>query len=88
MNNEVKNSIIKEYRLHDTDRGSIEIQIAVLTNRINDLNQNHLSKFPKDMSARHGLIKLVGQRRSFLAYLKRNSEAGYQSIIARLQIRK
>jgi len=88
MNKEVKNTIIKEYRLHDNDKGSIEVQIAVLTNRINDLNTNHLTKFPKDMSARHGLIKLVGQRRSFLAYLKRNSESAYQSLIERLQIRK
>ena len=79
--------IIKEYGLKEGDTGSPEVQVALLTYRINDLNE-HLSTHPKDHHSRRGLLKMVGQRRNLLAYLKENDLERYRSLISRLGLRK
>ena len=68
---EIKQQIIKDYQLKEGDTGSPEVQIAILTYRINDLNE-HLKEHKKDHHSRRGLLKMVGQRRNLLAYLKDN----------------
>ena len=83
----MKNQIIKEYQLKEGDTGSPEVQIAVLTYRINDLNE-HLKVHKKDHHSRRGLLKMVGQRRNLLAYLKDNDLDRYRTLIARLGLRK
>lgn len=87
MLKEEKTAIIKEYALHEGDTGSAEVQIAVLTKRINDLT-DHLRTHQKDHHSRRGLLKMVGQRRSLLNYLMKVDIERYRSIIARLGIRK
>ena len=84
---EIKNQIIKEYQLKEGDTGSPEVQIAILTYRINDLNE-HLKMHKKDHHSRRGLLKMVGQRRNLLAYLKDNDLDRYRELIARLGLRK
>ena len=84
---EMKNQIIKEYQLKEGDTGSPEVQVAILTYRINDLNE-HLKTHKKDHHSRRGLLKMVGQRRNLLAYLKDNDLERYRSLIARLGLRK
>ena len=84
---EMKNQIIKEYQLKECDTGSPEVQIAVLTYRINDLNE-HLKVHKKDHHSRRGLLKMVGQRRNLLAYLKDKDLDRYRTLIARLGLRK
>lgn len=82
-----KTAIIKEFALHEGDTGSPEVQIAVLTKRINDLTE-HLKENKKDHHSRRGLLKMVGHRRNLLAYLQKVDIERYRSIIARLGIRK
>ena len=82
-----KLSIIKEYATHEGDTGSPEVQIAVLTKRINDLT-DHLKIHKKDHHSRRGLLMMVGHRRNLLAYLQKVDIERYRSIIARLGIRK
>ena len=82
-----KNEIIKTYARHEGDTGSPEVQIAVLTKRINDLTE-HLRSNKKDHHSRRGLLKMVGQRRSLLNYLTKIDIERYRSIIAALGIRK
>ena len=82
-----KAEIIKEYQLKEGDTGSPEVQIAILTYRINDLNE-HLKEHEKDHHSRRGLLKMVGQRRNMLAYLKAKDLERYRSLIARLGLRK
>lgn len=82
-----KQAIMKEYATHEGDTGSPEVQIAVLTKRINDLTE-HLRTNQKDHHSRRGLLKMVGQRRSLLNYLIKVDIERYRSIIARLGIRK
>ena len=84
---EIKQQIIKEYALKEGDTGSPEVQIAILTYRINDLNE-HLKTHKKDHHSRRGLLKMVGQRRNLLAYLKDNDLERYRNLIARLGLRK
>jgi small subunit ribosomal protein S15 len=84
---EIKDQIIKEYQLKEGDTGSPEVQIAVLTYRINDLNE-HLKVHKKDHHSRRGLLKMVGQRRNLLAYLRDKDVERYRSLIARLGLRK
>ena len=84
---EIKDEIIAEYRMHDHDSGSPEVQIAILTRRITDLTQ-HLKDHPKDHHTTRGLLKLVGQRRRMLDYLKRKKIDRYRIIIQKLCIRK
>ena len=87
MLKEEKNAIIKEYAQHEGDTGSPEVQIALLTNRINDLTE-HLKTHKKDHHSRRGLLKMVGQRRNLLNYLTKVDIERYRAIIAKLGIRK
>ncbi|MBK8046434.1 MAG: 30S ribosomal protein S15 [Anaerolineales bacterium] len=82
-----KAQLIEEYRINETDTGSPEVQVALLTNRINALI-DHLNKHKHDEGSRRGLLKLVGQRRRHLAYLKRKDTQRYQALIQRLGLRK
>jgi small subunit ribosomal protein S15 len=82
-----KATIIKEYHVHPNDTGSPEVQIALLTTRINQLIE-HLKMHKHDEHSRRGLLKLVGQRRRQLAYLNRKDSERYQDIIKRLGLRK
>lgn len=87
MLKEEKNQIIKEYAAHEGDTGSPEVQIAVLTRRINDLTE-HLKANNNDHHSRRGLLKMVGHRRNLLAYLQKKDIERYRSIVARLGLRK
>ena len=84
---EVKEKIISEYRTHEQDTGSPEVQVAILTNRINELTE-HFKTHTKDHHSRRGLLKLVGRRRRLLDYLKRQDLERYRSTIERLGLRK
>jgi len=82
-----KERLIREYRMHDDDTGSPEIQIALLTERINHLTE-HLKKHTKDFSSRRGLLKLVGKRRRLLDYLKDTDLDDYRKLVKELGLRK
>jgi small subunit ribosomal protein S15 len=82
-----KHQIITDYRLHDKDTGSPEVQIAILSERIGYLTE-HFRTHTKDHHSRRGLLKLVGQRRKLLDYLKTTNRERYDNIIGRLGIRK
>ena len=84
---EMKQQIIKDYQLKEGDTGSPEVQIAILTYRINDL-QAHFKANPKDNHSRRGLLQMVSKRRKFLNYLMKNDINRYRVIIDRLNIRK
>jgi small subunit ribosomal protein S15 len=84
---EVKEQVIRDYRVHDKDTGSPEVQIALLTTRINELTE-HFKTHGKDHHSRRGLLKLVGQRRRLLDYLKGKDGSRYRTTIERLGIRK
>lgn len=84
---EEKNSIIENFRLHEKDTGSPEVQIAILTYRINSLTE-HLRIHPKDHHSRRGLLKMVGQRRGLLNYLKDIDIERYRTIINQLGLRR
>ncbi len=84
---ETKSNIIEKFKTHPTDTGSPEVQIAVLTQRINELNE-HLQTHKKDHHSRRGLLKMVGKRRSLLKYLKDNNLEKYRTLIAELGLRK
>ncbi|MFH1146493.1 MAG: 30S ribosomal protein S15 [Pseudomonadota bacterium] len=84
---EHKQEIIEQFRIHTSDTGSPEVQIALVSERINSLTE-HFKVHKKDHSSRRGLLKLVGQRRRMLNYLKKNDIERYRSVIARLGIRK
>ena len=87
MDKTKKQEIIAKYGRHEGDTGSPEVQIALLTKRINDLT-DHLKIHKKDHHSRRGLLKMVGQRRNLLNYLMKTDIERYRSIIARLGIRK
>jgi small subunit ribosomal protein S15 len=82
-----KLNIINDYRIHDTDTGSPEVQIALLSTRINYLTE-HFKSHKKDHHSRRGLLKLVSQRRKLLDYLKKSDKDRYEKVIVRLEIRK
>ena len=84
---EVKSQIIEESRLHENDTGSPEVQVALLTYRITELTE-HFKSHSKDHHSRRGLLKLVGQRRRLLDYMKRQDFERYRTTIERLGIRK
>ncbi len=84
---EAKQGVIQEYRVHPRDTGSPEVQVALLTARIQELTQ-HLQGNRKDHAARRGLLKLVGRRTSLLSYLTRTDRERYKTIIGRLGLRK
>jgi small subunit ribosomal protein S15 len=81
-----KNDIITKYQLHENDRGSAPVQIALLTARINDLT-DHFRKHHKDHHSRRGLLKMVGQRRRLLEYLKRTNLTRYRELLEDLGLR-
>ena len=82
-----KNELINEYKVHDTDTGSPEVQIAVLTESINTLNE-HLRTHKKDHHSRRGLLKMVGKRRNLLTYLRNKDVQRYRELINRLGLRR
>ncbi len=84
---EKKTQLIGEYRRHETDAGSPEVQIAVLTTRIAELTE-HLRTHRKDYSSRRGLVMMVGKRNRLLRYLARTDRGAYQALIKRLGLRK
>ncbi len=84
---EKKAAIIKEYATREGDTGSPEVQVAILTARINELNE-HLKTHQKDYHSRRGLLKMVGRRRNLLGYLKDKDVERYRTLIARLGLRK
>ncbi|MEF9984475.1 MAG: 30S ribosomal protein S15 [Oscillospiraceae bacterium] len=84
---EEKNAVIEANKLHEKDTGSPEVQIAILTTRINQLTE-HLKAHQKDHHSRRGLLKMVGQRRNMLNYLMKKDIERYRALIAKLGIRK
>ncbi len=82
-----KQEIINNYKKHETDTGSTEVQVALLTERINHLTE-HLKEHKHDNHSRMGLFKMVGKRRSLLKYLERTNLEGYRELIKKLGIRK
>ena len=82
----VKEEVIKKYQLHDNDRGSTPVQIAILTTRINDL-RGHFDAHKKDHHSRRGLLKMVGRRRRLLEYMKKTDVEKYRDLIQDLGLR-
>jgi len=87
LNKEVKTKVITDYHRHETDTGSPEVQVAILTSRILQLTE-HLRSHKHDDSSRRGLLKLVGQRRRLLAYLRRNDYQRYLALTEQLKLRR
>lgn len=87
LSKEKKQELIKEFGKSENDTGSAAVQIAILTHRIQELN-DHLSDHKKDHHSRRGLLKMVGKRRSLLAYLKDNDFDAYKEVISKLNLRK
>ncbi|NLY30094.1 MAG: 30S ribosomal protein S15 [Firmicutes bacterium] len=86
MDKDIKRQIIEEYKLHDSDTGSPEVQIAILTKRISDLTE-HLKVHKKDYHSRRGMLKMIGQRKGLLDYLRERDIERYRTLIAKLGIR-
>ncbi len=82
-----KKKVIKNYALHPKDTGSPQVQIAVLTERINQLS-SHLEEHPKDNHSRRGLLMMVGKRRKLLQYLRLNEKDNYEELVGKLKLRK
>jgi small subunit ribosomal protein S15 len=87
LSKDKKQKLVGQYRLHDTDTGSVEVQVALLTTRIGELTE-HLKGHKKDLHSRYGLLKMVGKRRRLLEYLKRNDLEAYRALIENLDLRK
>jgi small subunit ribosomal protein S15 len=87
LTRETKEGIVADFAVNETDTGSPDVQIALLTERIRTLTE-HLRRFPKDNHSRRGLLKLVGQRRRLLAYLMRKDNPRYRAVISRLGLRR
>jgi len=87
LEKEKKENIIGQYKLHDGDTGSPEVQIALISERLNDLNL-HFQTHKKDHHSRRGLLKLVGQRRKLLSYLKETDKVRYDKLVKQLGLRK
>ncbi|SHJ90811.1 30S ribosomal protein S15 [Paramaledivibacter caminithermalis] len=87
LTKEIKDKIIAEHKVHESDTGSPEVQISLLTYRINELNE-HLKIHKKDHHSRRGLLKMVGKRRNLLNYLKNNDIERYRTLITKLGLRK
>ena len=82
-----KEALIKKFKTHQTDTGSSEVQIAILTEEVNELTE-HLQLHKKDFSSRRGLLRKVGQRRRLLKYLEKENLKSYQSLIKKLKLKK
>lgn len=87
MDQATKTAVKEEYRQHDNDTGSVEVQVALLSARVNELTE-HLKQHKKDHSSRRGLIAMVTKRRRLLEYVKRHDQKRYQELIRRLGIRR
>jgi small subunit ribosomal protein S15 len=87
ISSEVRSEIIETYRVHETDTGSPQVQIAILTHRINSINE-HMKRNKKDFHTQRGLLKLVGQRNRLLRYIRNTNDAGYKTLIKSLGLRK
>ena len=87
LTQERKNQIINEYKTHESDTGSPEVQIAVLTEQINTLNE-HLRMYKKDHHSRRGLLKMVGKRRNLQTYLRNKDVTRYRELITKLGLRR
>lgn len=87
ISKERKAEIINEFKVHENDTGSPEVQIAILTDEINNLNE-HLREHKKDHHSRRGLLKMVGKRRNLLNYLRKNDVASYRELIKKLGLRR
>lgn len=87
MQHDQKKKIIKKHQTHEKDTGSPQVQVAILTHRINDLTE-HLKEHKKDNHSRRGLFLMVGKRRKLLQYLKNNDKEEYEKVIATLDLRK
>jgi len=86
LDKDVKRQIIDEFKLHESDTGSPEVQIAILTKRINDLTE-HLKVHKKDYHSRRGLLKMIGQRKGLLDYLRERDVERYRALVTKLGIR-
>jgi len=86
LDKQIKQSVISSYRLHETDTGSPEVQVALLTTRINQLTE-HLKTHKGDEASRRGLLKMVGARRRHLVYLSRHDPQRYEALTTRLGLR-
>lgn len=87
LEKEVKQNLIEEFKIHENDTGSPEVQVAMLTKRINQLTE-HLKMHKKDHHSRRGLLKMVGKRRALLNYLKNSELDRYKNLIEKLDLRK
>jgi small subunit ribosomal protein S15 len=87
LDKSTKTNVIEEYRTHGTDTGSADVQVAILTKRINELT-DHFKQHKKDHHSRRGLLKMVGRRKRLLEYIKRKDESRYAELIKRLGLRK
>lgn len=87
ISSEKKAELVKQFGSSEKDSGKTEVQIAILTERINSLNKEHFSTNPKDHASRRGLLKMVGKRRNLLKYLKRKDISRYRAVIQALSIR-
>ena len=83
----VKSRIVSEYRKHEKDTGSAEVQIAMITRQIDDLAR-HLKKNPKDNHSRHGLLKMVSHRRRLLSYLMKKEPSTHSKVVKKLELKK
>ena len=84
LNNDIKSQIIKDFSKSESDTGSSQVQIALLSERIRQIS-GHLKIFPKDKHSRLGLVKIVGKRRTFFNYLKKNDLSAYQGLVEKLK---
>lgn len=87
MKRDDKKKVIKDFSVHPKDTGSPQVQVAILTERINQLSK-HLEEHPKDNHSRRGLLMMVGKRRKLLNYLRLNQKDVYEELLAKLQLRK
>ena len=87
LDRDAKEKIVNDYRTHEGDTGSPQVQVALLTQRINELTE-HFKTHKKDNHSRRGLLKMVSQRRSLLDYLKRRDIEGYHELIGKLGLRR
>jgi small subunit ribosomal protein S15 len=87
LDQQKKQEIITQYQSHETDTGSADLQVALLTERINQLT-GHLQANPKDHASRRGLLQMIGRRKSLLAYIQNKDVSRYQTLIGRLGIRR
>lgn len=87
LSKEEKQAIIKKYAIKDGDTGSVEVQVAVLTATINKLTE-HMKANPKDFHSNRGLLMMVGKRRNFMEYLKKNDVNRYRTLVEKLGLRK